>query len=465
MSTQIRTKTKVKAQSAPAFTSVSSNILQRRCACGGTPGPSGECAECSKKLLERQSRGQVEPSTAPPIVHEVLRSPGQPLDLHTRAFMEPRFGHDFSHIRVHTDGRASESARAVNALAYTVGRDVVFGAGQYAPGTSAGQHLLAHELTHAVQQGDHATSDLQRSMWRVGPTSDGHEQEALRVADAVAQDTSVPEIGRAQAATIQRRVEMRDVGRGEQSGFARLPELIERLNAISQGLTFSLNGQDLAYTVREGGTQSEFDRQMIGFIDQAAVIPMRLTNRQGLLGNRITGFNERVFEDAWSSGYVDVDDLLASTDLGLQSVLVHFLRERSATINYARRIGSPSLDLTQAAPQREFLRAHALGIEAEIALLRDFFGDPTIRFISEPGVAGIVRLYRNSRRDRIRTRVSSRRGVDAVSIDVVTSDGRTMTAEEYRDLLEAERTADQVRGERLRGATEHREGRLSVPAP
>ncbi|MGB9632210.1 MAG: DUF4157 domain-containing protein [Chloroflexaceae bacterium] len=90
----------------------------------------------------------------PPIVHEVLRSPGQPLDAETRAFMEPRFGHDFSRVRVHTDARAAESARAVNALAYTVGRDVVFGAGQYAPGASAGRRLLAHELAHVVQQGD-----------------------------------------------------------------------------------------------------------------------------------------------------------------------------------------------------------------------------------------------------------------------------------------------------------------------
>ena len=62
----------------------------------------------------------------PPIVHEVLHSPGQPLDPATRAFMEPRFGHDFSTVRVHTDARAAASARTVNALAYTVGRDVVF---------------------------------------------------------------------------------------------------------------------------------------------------------------------------------------------------------------------------------------------------------------------------------------------------------------------------------------------------
>ncbi|MFY9608511.1 MAG: DUF4157 domain-containing protein [Blastocatellia bacterium] len=89
---------------------------------------------------------------APPIVNDVLSSPGQPLDLATRAFFEPRFGHDFSRARIHTDSQAAESARSVNAMAFTVGWDVVLGAGQYAPETVAGKRLLAHELTHVVQQ-------------------------------------------------------------------------------------------------------------------------------------------------------------------------------------------------------------------------------------------------------------------------------------------------------------------------
>jgi len=77
---------------------------------------------------------------------------GAPLNPETRVLMEPRFGADLSPVRVHTDSRAAESARSVNALAYTIGRDIVFGAGQYAPQTSAGQKLLAHELTHFIQQ-------------------------------------------------------------------------------------------------------------------------------------------------------------------------------------------------------------------------------------------------------------------------------------------------------------------------
>jgi hypothetical protein len=142
-----------------------SGLLQRKRAYGGSPGPSGECEECRKKRLSLQRKTQragadsqhstfntQQGSDVPPIVQDVLRSPGQPLDSTTRAFMEPRFGHDFSKVRVHTDAKAAESARAVNALAYTVGRDVAFGAGRYAPGTLGGNRLLAHELVHVVQQ-------------------------------------------------------------------------------------------------------------------------------------------------------------------------------------------------------------------------------------------------------------------------------------------------------------------------
>jgi len=81
-----------------------------------------------------------------------LRGGGQPLSPSLRNFFEPRFGHDFSRVRVHTDAKAAESVRAVNARAFTIGRDVVFGVGQYAPETSDGNRLLAHELVHTMQQ-------------------------------------------------------------------------------------------------------------------------------------------------------------------------------------------------------------------------------------------------------------------------------------------------------------------------
>ena len=130
--------------------------LQRACACGG------RCSDCQPQQAglpdERlQMKGEGSSAqgrdAAPPLVNQVLASPGQPLDQEARAFFEPRFGYDFSRVRVHADTAAGQSARAVNALAYTVGQNVVFGAGRYAPGTQEGRRLLAHELTHVIQQG------------------------------------------------------------------------------------------------------------------------------------------------------------------------------------------------------------------------------------------------------------------------------------------------------------------------
>ncbi len=86
-------------------------------------------------------------------VDRARQSPARSLDTATRAAMEPRFGRDFGDVRIHTGQQAEASAGAVDANAYTVGRDIVFGPGRYAPHTVEGQRLLAHELTHVVQQG------------------------------------------------------------------------------------------------------------------------------------------------------------------------------------------------------------------------------------------------------------------------------------------------------------------------
>jgi uncharacterized protein DUF4157 len=163
-----------------------SGILQRKCSCGNHTMAGAQCEECDKKregMLQRASlsprgRGTEGEGEVPSIVHEVLRSPGQPLDPATRAFMEPRFGHDFSQVRVHTDAKAAESAQAVNALAYTAGRDVVFGPGQYVPETNDGRRLLAHELTHVMQQGGNVRALQQDS--KLGEENDRYEQEAER---------------------------------------------------------------------------------------------------------------------------------------------------------------------------------------------------------------------------------------------------------------------------------------------
>jgi Zn-dependent peptidase ImmA (M78 family) len=127
-------------------------LLQRTCTCGSTPGVDGECAECRNTRLQRPALNYAKLETEAPTVRETLSSPGQPLDAATRAYMEPRIGHDFSKVRVHTDAKAAESAQAVHAAAYTIGPDIAFGAEQYTPETSEGRRLLAHELTHVVQQ-------------------------------------------------------------------------------------------------------------------------------------------------------------------------------------------------------------------------------------------------------------------------------------------------------------------------
>ena len=168
-------------QAASPASKAPAGLLQRKCACGGAAGLTGDCADCDKKRLlsRRRSSNQEGPFDVPPVVHEVLRGPGQPLDPSARALFESRFRHDFSRVRIHSDARAAESARAVSASAYTVGRDVVFGAGLYNPASPAGRKLLAHELTHVVQQNERAPAPETGGL-TIGRHDDAREAEAER---------------------------------------------------------------------------------------------------------------------------------------------------------------------------------------------------------------------------------------------------------------------------------------------
>ena len=157
-------------------------VLQRKCACGQHTFAGAECESCGKKRLQRSATDHNKPAEIPSLVHDTLRQPGQALDRETRAFMEMRLGHDFSNVRVHTDSSAAQSAEAVNALAYTVGRQVVFGSGRYAPQTTAGRQLLAHELTHVVQQNGMAAGGLPD---KISDTHDPMEHEADTVAQRI----------------------------------------------------------------------------------------------------------------------------------------------------------------------------------------------------------------------------------------------------------------------------------------
>jgi len=163
---------------------ISSPVLQRKCACGRH----GEAA-----------------GGVPPMVHDVIREAGRPLDPDARAMMESQFGQDFSFVRVHTGARAEASARAVHASAYTLGRDVVFGKGRYAPHDSGGQKLLAHELAHVVQQGGVDARGRLNPSLRFGDAGD--ERFADRAADEVARGDRVSESGRAPAGVMLQRQE------------------------------------------------------------------------------------------------------------------------------------------------------------------------------------------------------------------------------------------------------------------
>ncbi|MCL4705844.1 DUF4157 domain-containing protein [bacterium] len=181
MVTELRTHTYQVIQPLSA-----NGLLQRKCACGNHTVAGGECENCRKKregMLQRSAASSAPVNEVPPIVHEVLRSPGQPLDPETRAFMEPRFGYDFSHVRIHTDGKAAESARLVNALAYTVGSNMVFASDQYQPNTIIGKQLLAHEMTHVVQQSLINSEPLIKN--QISHPQDASESEADKVASKI----------------------------------------------------------------------------------------------------------------------------------------------------------------------------------------------------------------------------------------------------------------------------------------
>jgi Domain of unknown function (DUF4157) len=147
--------------------------VQRKCSCGGAGGSGGECEQCKQenegKMLQRKAAGATQSGVAPPVVQEVLNSPGRPLDRATRDFFEPRFGHDLSRVRIHTDALAAQSARSVNAAAYSVGGDMVFAERMFAPSSTEGRRLIAHELTHVLQQGT--------GHWRTGLSDRQHQHQ------------------------------------------------------------------------------------------------------------------------------------------------------------------------------------------------------------------------------------------------------------------------------------------------
>jgi pyrrolidone-carboxylate peptidase len=143
----------------------------------------------------------VQGHTAPRIVHDVLGRPGARIDARTLEFFESRLGHDFGDVRIHADAQAGASARAVDALAYTVGRNVVFAPGQYNPATTAGRALLAHELTHTAQQG--AICSVPTNLVVAGADT-SHEHEARAAGSAIEAPNAGAVVATPSAGAVQR---------------------------------------------------------------------------------------------------------------------------------------------------------------------------------------------------------------------------------------------------------------------
>jgi hypothetical protein len=314
-----------------------------------------------------------------------LRGQGQPLPAGERGFFEPRLGADLSQVRLHTGTPAARLAGSLSARAFAVGPDVVFGAGQYRPGTLEGRRLLAHELTHVLQQ------------------------------------------GRGAGQTLRRVIELRPPGRGEASAFARAGELVDRLNSLTRALHYTLDGRVLRCEVLDESRLNEFDRRMQALIGLEAVLPMRLITSAGRTeDNPGSGF-QPVVHDTWTRAYVDLDDLLASDALGFKTQMVHILTERAETRNYAARIGSSTFTLA------EYERAHGRAYQAETRVLRDEIGDNTLTYrYSEENPPGtwrvvfgsregyrIVKVFRHFQRERV--------AAETYALD---KKGRRMTIEE-----------------------------------
>jgi hypothetical protein len=146
--------------------------IRRKCGCSG---PADKCSA-------GKAAGSLQTVKAPPSVHGVLSGGGEPLDAAARAYMEPRFGFDFSRVRIHSDAAAARSANDIQALAYTINHSIAFSSGSYAPGTFSGRRLLAHELAHVIQQ--QAAPAFARGELAVGSANDAAEADAERGADA-----------------------------------------------------------------------------------------------------------------------------------------------------------------------------------------------------------------------------------------------------------------------------------------
>lgn len=153
---------------------------------------SGEVSAAAKSIQRLSSSGGGDGAAAPADVQQTLSRSGQPLETGLRQDMEQRFGQDFGDVRVHEDATAARSAETIGAQAYTAGHHIVFGSGQYAPQSSAGKHLLAHELTHVVQQAGGAAQRVSRYRRKPRNKADEENVPAWEAAEELTDSKTQP---------------------------------------------------------------------------------------------------------------------------------------------------------------------------------------------------------------------------------------------------------------------------------
>ena len=264
-------------------------------------------------LIQRYSGQATEStSTAPASVDRVLASSGRPLEPALRRDMEGRFGHDFSRVRVHSGGAAEQSAQDVNAYAYTVGHDIVFGASRFAPVTNEGRRLIAHELTHVVQQttsegvcvgqgsgiGDLSTISLNSL---VHPRRGALQRQAAST-PAGSQNVEPDEVGKAVRAAERARRDPKNqtamMINGSEIVYrliqAFLPDYANRISGVGyeekqQGVRVEISNTSISITIGQqfilGTTEKTIERRALDLgVAIFAKAPRKKENQRGLLG-------------------------------------------------------------------------------------------------------------------------------------------------------------------------------------
>ena len=254
-------------------------VLRRKAACNC----GGDCPDCAAPRLPSQGEsnehaaalqrrcddcaGEASGAAVPPAVAAALAGAGRPLDDPLRSELGQRFGHDFGAVRIHDDAAAAASARAVDAQAYTVGHDVVFAEGRFAPAGAAGRRLLAHELAHVVQQSAAGAGLAKAGPLAVGAVDDPAERAADRAADAVLAGNAPVDVGASGAAALRRACGNERKGIGADVG---TPECVSGGKAFVAGpkLKFCTDTDELL------PGQDKLEQSMVGLAKGASTLEL-----------------------------------------------------------------------------------------------------------------------------------------------------------------------------------------------